>query len=341
MKRRFSSVTAIVVCMIFVSCGLMAQNEKDSQGRKQGKWSKSYPNGQIQYEGQFKDDRETGTFTYYNQDGSIAQTIEYKSDTGHATAYYKNKKVMSRGTYVDRKKNGLWQYFTEKGRKIKEETFEMGVKNGEERLWDKQGNLLEKVNYENGVRQGECYQYMYSDGYCIYDVKEGKKNGRYTCYYESKKKKAEGNYVNDDKEGEWVFYSEDGQVLKRQIWKADRLQDELLSIKVRGVDSREVSVSQIAYFYPKGKQTFFVLTNGEKLSAFNQFEQVLMLVNEDTFIRLNKQNNLYANYAAIKGIEKDGEKEWIVVLEPDTGIKVRTDKDSRKAVESLFDKISE
>ena len=214
--------------MIFVSCGLMAQNEKDSQGRKQGKWSKSYPNGQIQYEGQFKDDRETGTFTYYNQDGSIAQTIEYKADTGHATAYYKNKKVMSRGTYVDRKKNGLWQYFTEKGRKIKEETFEMGVKNGEERLWDKQGNLLEKVNYENGVRQGECYQYMYSDGYCIYDVKEGKKNGRYTCYYESKKKKAEGNYVNDDKEGEWVFYSEDGQVLKRQIWKADRLQDELL-----------------------------------------------------------------------------------------------------------------
>ena len=54
-----------------------------------------------------------------------------------------------------------------------------------------------------------------------------------------------------------------------------------------------------------------VLTNGESLSAFNQFEQVLMLVNEDTFIRLNKQNNLYANYAAIKGIEKDGEKEWI------------------------------
>ena len=50
---------------------LMAQNQTDSQGRRQGHWTKTDKQGAKIYEGTFVDGLETGVFTYYYSDGSV------------------------------------------------------------------------------------------------------------------------------------------------------------------------------------------------------------------------------------------------------------------------------
>ena len=38
---------------------------------KQGMWQKKYNNGNVRYEGFFKDNKETGLFRYFYEDGSL------------------------------------------------------------------------------------------------------------------------------------------------------------------------------------------------------------------------------------------------------------------------------
>ena len=46
-------------------------NYVDNIGMKQGVWQKKYANGNIRYEGTFKDNKEIGLFRYFYEDGSL------------------------------------------------------------------------------------------------------------------------------------------------------------------------------------------------------------------------------------------------------------------------------
>lgn len=117
--------------MVLTPCLLNAQNVIDENGKKQGKWSKNYPNGQVKYKGEFKNDKEIGTFSYYNEEGKLTQTIEYSEDgiKGFATFYYPDGQKMSEGYYLNKQKDGIWVTYNEKGEKIKEENYLKGKKN--------------------------------------------------------------------------------------------------------------------------------------------------------------------------------------------------------------------
>ena len=81
MRRIFKQSLALILsALVLMPCLLEAQNVTDANGKKQGKWSKSYPNGKVKYSGEFKDDKEVGTFSYYSKDGKLTQTIEYSQD---------------------------------------------------------------------------------------------------------------------------------------------------------------------------------------------------------------------------------------------------------------------
>ena len=134
MRRTIRAISLVMLLCAVASLEVDAQNQTDSKGRKQGKWSKTYAGGQIQYEGTFKDDCETGTFRYYNKDGSLKQTIDYKGDckSGYSKVYYRKGQVMSEGMYVDKKKEGLWTYYSEDGKTLSQENYSKGKKEGKE-----------------------------------------------------------------------------------------------------------------------------------------------------------------------------------------------------------------
>ncbi len=340
MKRIVKKSFALFMsALMLASFSLNAQNLTDNKGLKQGKWTKTYSNGKPKYKGEFKDDKEVGTFTYYGKDGKLTQTIEYSQNgkVGKAKFFYKNGKLMSEGEYIDKKKEGVWTYFDEKGRKLREETLVNGKKEGKETNWDRNGGVNLVSMYKNGVKEGEEWKTYYADGYSIANYSNGKLNGKITHYYASKKKCFEGQYANDKKVGEWIYTNENGDLIKRQKWENDVLKYDAVVINIRG-GQMEIEFQDIAYFYPLGKQTCLVLKNGKRINAFNHYEQIVNLSDGNTFLLLNKVNNVYANYSAIKGTKNDGGQELLIILEPKADVEIRTDKESRKALNSLFSK---
>lgn len=340
MKRIFRKSVALIICaLLFVPYCLEAQNVTDAKGKKQGKWSKSYPNGKVKYSGEFKDDKEVGTFSYYSQDGKLTQTIEYSQygKVGQAKFFYKDGKIMSEGRYINKKKEGTWTYYDEKGRKIREENLVAGKKNGKETNWDRNGGINLTTNYKNGIKEGEEYKNYYADGYSIANYSNDKLDGEFTHYYASKKKQIVGQYSKDKKVGEWNFMDISGDVVKIQKWENGELKYDALRLNTRN-NTMEIEFKDIAYFYPLGKQTCVVLKNGKKINAFNNYEQVVNLSDGNTFLLLNKTNKVYANYSAIKGTKDDGGKELLIILDPKADVEIRTDEDSRKLLQSLFRK---
>lgn len=333
------SIALLISALVMMPCLLNAQNVIDENGKKQGKWSKNYPNGKVKYKGEFKDDKEIGTFTYYSKDGKLSQTIEYSQNgkVGQAKFFYKNGKLMSEGKYVDKKKEGIWTYYDEKGRKLREENLVAGKKEGKETNWDRNGKVNVTTMYKNGIKEGEEWKTYYADGYSIANYSKGKLNGKITHYFASKKPLYEGQYADDKKVGEWKFMNEAGDVIKVQKWENDVLKYDAVRINIRG-GQMEIEFQDIAYFYPMGKQTCVVLKNGKKINAFNQYEQIVNLSDGNTFLLLNKVNSVYANYSAIKGTKNDGGKELLILLEPKPDVEIRTDEESRKALQSLFSK---
>ena len=90
----------IIVCL-FISAFTLAQNVTDENGRKQGRWSQNYDNGQLRYEGSFVDGNPSGIFLYYTERGVLKANLEYFNEGKSASArfYHANGKVQAVGLY--------------------------------------------------------------------------------------------------------------------------------------------------------------------------------------------------------------------------------------------------
>ena len=71
----------ILFLVLLVGTSVVAQNETDAQGRKQGKWVK-YHEGtkKVRYQGQFKDDKPFGEFVYYSDEGAVTAVSNFDPD---------------------------------------------------------------------------------------------------------------------------------------------------------------------------------------------------------------------------------------------------------------------
>jgi len=65
----------------------------------------------------------------------------------------------------------------------------------------------------------------FDDGTAKYevDIKDGLKHGNYFEYHPSGELKVKGKYKNDQKDGTWKYYNEDGDLVKRERWKKGEL----------------------------------------------------------------------------------------------------------------------
>ena len=193
----------------------LAQNILDEQGRKQGKWTKEYPNGELRYEGQFKNDVPVGIFKHYDQSGNITANLEYFNEGNSVAArlYHLNGKIQAIGLYSKQQKDSLWRYYNEKELLVSEETYRSGKLNGPSKTFYKNGKIAERFIYLDGLKDGEWKQF-YEDGQemvkCLYI--NNQLQGHYIRYYQDGRKEFEGRYKNDLKDGIWKFYLPNGKV---------------------------------------------------------------------------------------------------------------------------------
>lgn len=221
-------ITKLFHLLIFLSLAesLYAQqqpelNKTDQQGRKQGYWVKKYPNGNIMYEGTFRDDKPVGEFKRYDPDKSLKSVLVYSTDSRHAdaTIYHPNGFVASKGKYVDQMKEGKWQFFSSVIRDylLSEEYYSGNKRNGQSITYYPDSTIAEKVNYVNNVREGEWLRYhmggkLLMRAYYVH----GKLNGKFESWYPNGKPEYSGAYKMDMREGTWKVFTDKG-TLKYEI----------------------------------------------------------------------------------------------------------------------------
>jgi len=192
-----------------------AINQTDKEGLRQGHWMKKYPNGNILYDGFFKNNKPAGEFKRYYENNTLKSLLVFKADgtEADATLYYSNGMVASTGKYVNQLKEGRWQFFspTTKGLLISEENYSGNKKNGISVKYYPDSTIAEKLFYNKDVRQGEYLKY-YQNGTINLktNYNSGKLNGSFEAFFENGKPEITGQYKNDLREGPWIIYKKDG-----------------------------------------------------------------------------------------------------------------------------------
>ena len=216
---------ALILAALMFAMTAVAQdfNRTDAKGRRQGPWRDFYPNGQLRYEGQFKNDKCKGTFRYYDEQGNLKATNEFDKTGEKALnkTYAPNGRVIATGYYLNQKKDGEWKYYdANSGQLSLVEDNTEGKVNGWSRLYNPQnGMLAEETQFVEGQPEGQCRKYSDTGVLimeCIYH--NGLLDGPTKTYYPSKDLKEEGQYAKGQKSGVWKTYNEDGEVIAEESY---------------------------------------------------------------------------------------------------------------------------
>lgn len=201
-------------------------NGTDAKGRKQGAWSKTWPNGKTRYLGQFKDDKPVGTFKHYDEEGKLTTLQEHAGDgrISRARHFHPNGTLMAAGKYVGQEKDSLWNYYGPDGKLRKVERFTAGQLNGEQVTYYPDGSVAEKENRKAGVLNG-AHTSWFANGKLKSEATylNGEAEGKMVFYYQDGKKEIEGNVVNGDRDGTWLYFNPDGSLQLQALYERGKL----------------------------------------------------------------------------------------------------------------------
>jgi antitoxin component YwqK of YwqJK toxin-antitoxin module len=217
------SIKIIVTVLIFYILAINTfQDEKslnhtDSQGRKQGHWIKKYPNGNIMYEGFFKDDHPAGELKRYYENKVLKSLLIFSDDRTEASAvlYYPNGYKASEGRYIRQLKDGKWRFFSSvtEGLLISEEEYANDKIHGWSVKYYPDSVIAEKQYFSAGIKNGDWIKY-HPGGSLHFktNYQNGRLHGKFEAFFEDGRPEVTGQYKNDRKEGTWFIYRKDGSV---------------------------------------------------------------------------------------------------------------------------------
>lgn len=155
------------------------------QQKKKGKVTTYYQNGKKESSGKVKNYKKQGTWKYWEADGRLMKTVQYKDDIaeGAYTEYFHDGTVALQGTYGSGgMKTGTWMAYYQGGKKSYVLHYSMNNFDGEQNWWYENGQLREQT--------------MYANGKIVY---------RRTWYYNGRKKATE-SYSDGLADGTWRTY---------------------------------------------------------------------------------------------------------------------------------------
>ena len=175
--------------------GLKAVEGTIADGTYIGRWRSWYPDGKRKEEGFYKE----GVYSLVH-----SWDADGRSMVTDGNGYYKsagdNGVIISEGPFEDGKANGL--FITR--------TYENVV--------------VSEVHYVAGVMDGEIKQYhSTAELAMIGEMKGDERVGVFTWYHMNGEKESEVTFVNGEKEGDQIFWSESGEVVKHEVYKSGEL----------------------------------------------------------------------------------------------------------------------
>jgi antitoxin component YwqK of YwqJK toxin-antitoxin module len=246
-----------ILIILTVTETAMAQNipdlnKTDQMGQKQGAWVKTYPNGNIMYEGFFVDDHPVGEFRRYNDDKTLKALLTYSDDWKEAQVvnYYPNGNIAAKGTYINQQKDGKWQFYSAspENHLISEEYYSGNIRHGTSVRFYPNGTVAEKVIYSNDRKNGEWIKYHLNGSVSLRSsYANGKVHGKFEVWYDDGKIEFSGQYKNDRRDGLWLIYNSDGNVRYRMKYKDgvtnDRQMDIDMSNYLDSLDNNKESIA--------------------------------------------------------------------------------------------------
>lgn len=212
--------------------GAQSYNQRDSQGRKQGKWVETYPRSAVKiYEGTFENGKPVGLFKYWYESGKFQAKMIHQGKVTRAKIYHENGYLKGKGKYVDGEKDSIWLYYDPRGRLNTKEIYENGKLNGFRTIYfvdafmQKDGSfkfvpglISQKVEYKDGKRHGEWIEY-FTDGKkkIMGEYKTGKLHGK-VWYYRNDGKPDHMITYKDDKKHGWSIYIDENGAQKDKIY---------------------------------------------------------------------------------------------------------------------------
>ena len=222
------SVLILIVSIISLSISSYSQelNQVDDMDRKQGKWLKTYVNGVTKYDGQFRNDKPYGTFTYYYENGEKKAITSFSDDgiIAYTNIFHQNGKPLADGKYINQLRDSTWNFYSDiDGKLIASENYKQGKLNGKSILYYADTNKeAEVTEYKNDIKDGIYLKY-FPDGKLMTEgfYRNGQFHGEFVVYHENGTFEIKGRYNNGLKEGNWDYYNESGQEITEEQYKEE------------------------------------------------------------------------------------------------------------------------
>ncbi|WP_339755279.1 toxin-antitoxin system YwqK family antitoxin [uncultured Winogradskyella sp.] len=216
---------SVIATLIFsISLAQKSVNQYNKDGQRHGLWTKNYhKTNQKRYEGVFNHGKEIDSFKYYTLSTgksvlSAVKIFNEKDSLAKVTFFASNKKIISQGQMNGKKFIGKWIYFHKNStaKMIVENFNDDGLLEGERFVFYKNGLVAEKAFYKNGKLNGESKWFSEKNILLRYtNYKDNLHHGKSINYDSEGNVTTEGNYIEDQKKGIWLYYK--AGILTRKI----------------------------------------------------------------------------------------------------------------------------
>ncbi len=201
--------------------GAQTVNKTDTNGLKQGQWTKTYSNGSTRYKGAFNHGEPSGKFTYYFPSGSIKSVIVYKQNGKVASAktYQITGKLLAEGKYVNHKKDSLWTFYSDlDGKLVSKKNYDHGMLEGSSTIFfPDYGTPSQIIEYHKNLKNGTLRRY-FTDGKpsTLQTYKNDTLNGPFKVWFPEGGLQFEGFYNNGYQDSLWTTYDMKGKIVKKE-----------------------------------------------------------------------------------------------------------------------------
>ena len=233
---------------------------KDKKDKSNFRKEVFFASGKLSYKGQFKNKIKDGQWIWYFENGKKKDQCFYENGFYKDTVYhwYDNGRLRQLEILPKHKVksddcsncNGKIIRFNKVGRKTEELNALNNKLNGERIIYEANGDWI-KGTYKNDVLHGPSYEHRHDeDGKIILvagnykndfetgkwkwfnkdsvliesvEYKNGKCNGKFFAYYPSGKIKEKAFLIDDEFDGKYYYFDENGKQTKMEVYQKGKL----------------------------------------------------------------------------------------------------------------------
>ncbi|GHN02556.1 hypothetical protein WSM22_40450 [Cytophagales bacterium WSM2-2] len=158
---------------------------------KDGFYKKWYPNGQLNLDGSYENNRKAGDWKVYYDDGALQETAHFVNDS----------------------LDGKLETFFKSGKKSSESVYSRNKRNGQVTVWYENGQIAEQFLTKDDRKDGPGL-FFYSNGKKKFEAEftNDDFNGTYTEYLDNGTLFKQGHYKSGLKHGTWIKNNGDGEL---------------------------------------------------------------------------------------------------------------------------------